>query len=91
VAYLGDRIGEWHQLDGRRAQRRHGPPPALVDGVDRGQAETGGQDAVERSRRPPALDVAEHGGAGLVTGPLFYLSLQRVADAAQPRMAELVE
>ena len=64
------------------------PNVAVGDGVDRVQAETRGQPAVERGRRAAALDVAEHGGPRLVTGARLELTLQQLADAAEPLVAE---
>src|SRR5579862_9595336 len=60
-------------------------------GADRRQSEPGGEDTVEGGRRAAALDVAEDGRPGFVAGPLLDLSLQRVANTAEPRMAKLIE
>ena len=62
---------------------------AVVHGVDGGDAEPGGQHAVERGRRAAALDVAEDRHPGLEAGARLDLVGERVADAAEPHVAEL--
>src|SRR5204862_4869382 len=58
--------------------------------VDRGDPETGGEDAVVRGGRAAALNVAEDDGARLEPGATLDLALQLLPDPAQPDMAELV-
>src|SRR5205807_9782863 len=58
--------------------------------VDSGQAKPRCQHAVERGRRSAPLNVSENGGAGFIPGPFLDLLLERVADAAEPGVAELV-
>ena len=70
------------------AQRHHRAEVAVGDGVDRLQAEAGGEPAVERRGRAAALDVAEHDGARLLAGALLDLAGEPVADAAEADVAE---
>src|SRR5687767_5088215 len=89
-ARLGHRVGQLDQLDPRSPQGGHRPPTPLVGGVDRGQPQPRGQHAVRGGGRPPALDVAQHGGPGLEAGALLDLALEPVADASQAHVPELV-
>ena len=66
------------------------PQLLLVRGVDGRQAEAGGEHAVEGGRRAAALDVAEHGGAGLEARARLDLALEPLPDAAEARVPELV-
>ena len=70
------------------AQRDHLSEVAVVDGVDRSQAEARGEHAIERGWRAAALDVTEHGGAGLKAGASLDLTLELVSDATEPRVTE---
>src|SRR5262249_42127791 len=85
---LARRLGEGHAHDVRTAQCHHLPPVALVDRVDRVQAEAGRQPPVERGRRAAALDVAEHRAARLLARPLLDLAGQPVPDARELDVAE---
>ena len=85
------RLGQRHPDDVGAAQRHHLAPVALVDRVDRLQAEPGGEHPVERGRRATALDVAEHDRAGLLAGLRLELLGQPLADAAEADVAERVE
>jgi hypothetical protein len=59
-----------------------------VGGVDRVQAEAGGQHPVEGRGRAAALHVAEDGRAGLLAGAALDLPLEPVGDAAEARVTE---
>ena len=72
-------------------QRDHLTERAVVHGVDRGDAEPGRQHTVEGRRRAAPLHVAEDRHAGLVAGALLDLRSERVRDAAEPHVAELVD
>src|SRR3954462_8882430 len=61
-----------------------------MDRVDRRDAETGRQHAVEGRWRAAALDVAEDRRTRLEACPLLDLLLEPHADAAQARVAERV-
>src|SRR5437588_103597 len=65
--------------------------PALVDGVDGGDPESGGENPVEGGRRAAALDMAENRDPCLEPGALLYLLGDPVADAAEAHVAELVD
>ena len=64
------------------------PQRPALGGVDRVQAEAGGEDTVEGGRGAAALDVAEHGRPRLFAGAALDLALQPVADPAQAHVAE---
>src|SRR3569623_3489969 len=85
------RAGQRDQLDLRAAQRYHLPVRALVRGDRRVQAEPGGQDPVERRRRPSALHVAEHGGAHLLAGAPLQLLAELLGDPGEPAVPVLVD
>src|SRR5690606_14396726 len=53
-------LDQRHPHDLRAPQRHHLAPVALVHGIDRVQAEPGGEDPVVRGRGAAALDVPEH-------------------------------
>src|SRR5581483_12393736 len=63
---------------------------AAMDHIYCAYAVAGSQHAVKCSRSAPALDVAQHDGAGLEAGALLDLLRQQVADAAQANVSELV-
>jgi hypothetical protein len=88
---LRNRVRQLRELDPRAAQRRHRSPATLVDRVDRGDAESRRQHAVERRRSSAALDVAQHRRAGLEACALLDLVLEQAANPAEARMAELVD
>ena len=71
-------------------QRGHPAEAALVDELGRLQPVARREHAVARGRRAAALDVAEHGDARLEPGPRLDLLRERVADAAEHDVAELV-
>src|SRR5918996_2806617 len=71
-------------------ERGHAPERALVREVGGLQPIAGREDPVARRRRTAALDMAEHGHSRLEAGPLLDLPPERVADAAELRVAELV-
>src|SRR5512143_911838 len=62
---LGQRLGQGDGDDVFAVEPNHQAEPLLVDEVDRGDPETGGQNAVEGRGRAAALDVAEDRHAGL--------------------------
>ena len=66
------------------------PKRPLVDEIGRLQPEPRREDAVARRRRPAALDVPEHRDARLEPRSLLDLPRERVADAAEHDVAELV-
>ena len=61
-----------------------------MDEVGRLEAVARREHAVARRRGAAALDVAEHGHARLEAGALLDLARERVADAAEADVAELV-
>ncbi len=67
------------------------PSAAVVDGVDGGDPEAGGQHPVEGGGGTAPLDMAEDGGPGLETGALLDLCGQPGTDATQADVAELVD
>src|ERR1043166_2447011 len=90
IALLLLNRGQRHVDDLEPGERNHPPPLPLAHEVDGLQAVARRDQAVERRRRPAALDVAEDGHAGLEAGALFDLLRDPVPDAAQLLVAELV-
>src|SRR5262249_57733994 len=86
-------LGERHRDDVVAVQRGHLAPLARLDQVGRLEAEAQAEDAVARSRRPAALDVAEHGRARLRAGARLDLPRDGLADRAvlDARVAEVVD
>ena len=66
------------------------PKRPLVDEVGRLQPEARREDAIARCRRASALDVPEHGHARLESRSLLDLPSERVADAPEDDVPELV-
>ena len=81
--------GDPHDLTG--LQGHHRAEGAVVDGVDGGDAEAGGQHPVEGRGGAAALDVTEDGHARLEPGARLDLLGQRLADAPQAHVAEGVD
>ena len=68
----------------------HATEPPVVDEVGGPEAESRREDPIARCRDPAALDVSEHGDAGLEPGSLLDLTSQGVADSTQDDVAELI-
>src|SRR3972149_1375608 len=64
---------------------------ALFDLLNRGPPKARGQDAVKPRRRSAALQVSQHGNAGLVARARLDLSREHAPDAAQPHVPERVQ
>src|SRR5438034_1960184 len=87
---LGRRLAQRHVDDRVAAQRRHPAPRSSEHEVAGLEPVARREDAVARRRRAAALDVPEHGHAGLVAGALLDLGREHVADAAETDMTERV-
>ncbi len=71
-------------------KRRHLSEVACFDEIGSLEPVARREDAVTRRRRPAALDVTEHRDARLVARPLLDLPAERLADATEPNVSELV-
>ena len=88
---LGDGLGERDVHDRVAAQGRHAPEQALLDELGSLEPEAGREHAVAGCRRASSLHVAEHRDARLVPRSFLDLASERLADAAQADVAELVD
>src|SRR6266536_4287507 len=92
-ARVSARSSPWRVTPGRfpSPQRDHHAEGTVMDGLDRVHPEAGREDPVEGGGRATALDVAEHGAAGLLPGALLDLVRETLPDAAQPDVPELIQ
>src|SRR5579863_9636687 len=61
-------VGDVNRVDLGFVQADHLAESSLGDEIDRGHAETGGQDAVEWGGRTTALDMSQHADADVFPG-----------------------
>src|SRR3954454_7589841 len=87
---LGERLGQRPPLDAGPPKSPHLAEVAVGGRVDRLDAEARAEHAVERERRPAALDVAEYRHARLEPGARLDLLLQLDRDPAEAHVPERV-
>src|SRR5215475_9293555 len=90
LAVRRDCIGQGDRCDLVAAQCSHLAPLAAVHHVDGAQPVTRGQHPVEGTGGAPALNVAQDDGPGLKARSFFDFLRQRVPDAAQLLVSELI-
>src|SRR5215467_794245 len=83
-------FGKRNRYDPVAAQRGHLAELAMVDHVNGAEAVAGGEYAIERGGRAPALHVTKNYGTGFKAGAVLDLLRQGIADSAQAGMPELV-
>src|SRR5918995_263406 len=81
---------ERHVDDRIALERRHAAEQARVDAIRCLEPEPRREDPIGRRRAAAALHVPEHGYTGLVAGALLDVASERVADAAESDVPELV-
>src|SRR4029077_7995838 len=89
-AIAGDGLSQRHGDDLVSAQGSHVSPLLAMHHVDGAQSIAGGKNAIERTGRSAALNVAEHDRAGFKAGALLNFARQQVPDPTQAFMAELI-